>query len=59
FQMIAISIVLLNGFPFNYFDSNWVTGLHISDILVYIATAISFLSGLIYVIQNRKVFLAK
>ncbi|MCR5184577.1 MAG: CDP-diacylglycerol--glycerol-3-phosphate 3-phosphatidyltransferase, partial [Bacilli bacterium] len=46
FQMIAISIVLLNGFPFNYFDSNWVTGLHISDILVYIATAISFLSGL-------------
>ena len=41
FQMIALSIVLLNGFPFNLFDSNWIRYLHISDIFCYIATLIS------------------
>ena len=57
FEMIAISFVLLNGFPFNYFDANWPAGLHITDFLVYITTAMSFISGVIYVWQNRKVFL--
>lgn len=57
FEMIAIGAVLLNGFPFNYFDANWPTGLHIADFLVYIATAMSLISGVIYVWQNRKVFL--
>jgi len=55
FQMIAIGVVLLNGFPFNYFDSSWPVGLHISDIIVYIATLTSFVSGVIYVWQNRHV----
>lgn len=55
-QMVAISAVLLNDFPFNYFDKGWPVGLRISDILVYIATIVSVLSGVIYVIQNRKVF---
>lgn len=59
FQMVAISFVLLNGWPFSYFDANWMAGLHITDFIVYIATAISLLSGVIYVIQNRKVFLQK
>ena len=58
FEMVAISFVLLNGFPFNYFDASWPAGLHITDILVYITTLMSVVSGIIYVIQNRKVFIA-
>ena len=57
FEMVAISFVLLNGFPFNYFDANWPAGLHITDFIVYITTAMSLISGIIYVVQNRKVFL--
>ena len=57
FEMVAISFVLLNGFPFNYFDANWPAGLHITDFIVYITTAMSLISGVIYVVQNRKVFL--
>lgn len=52
FQMIALSIVLLNGFPFNLFDSNWIKYLHISDIFCYIATLISLISGVIYLTEN-------
>ncbi len=52
FQMIALSIVLLNGFPFNLFDSNWIRYLHISDIFCYIATLISLISGIIYLTEN-------
>ncbi len=51
-QMLAILVVLLNGFPFVYFDYNWPTYLHISDRLCYIATFFSVLSGVIYVKQN-------
>lgn len=56
-EMIAISFVLFNDFPFNYFDGSWPAGCKISDFLVYICTAVSVLSGIIYVVQNRKVFL--
>ena len=55
-EMVAIGAVLLNGFPFRYFDVSWPNGLHITDILVYLATAASLISGIIYVIQNRHVF---
>ena len=55
-EMIAISFVLLNGFPFNYFDASWPAGLHITDFIVYLATLVSLISGVIYVVQNRKVF---
>ena len=55
-EMIAIGAVLLNGFPFRYFDVNWPAGLHIADFLVYLATLASLVSGVIYVIQNRHVF---
>ena len=59
FQMVAISLVLLNGWPFSYFDHSWPAGLHITDFIVYIATFVSLMSGIIYVIQNRKVFSSK
>ena len=55
FQMIAIGVVLVNDFPFAFFDSKFIEGLRISDFIVYIATAISLISGIIYVLQNKKV----
>lgn len=51
-QMIAVSLVLLNGWPFIYFDANWTV--RIADIFVYLATLTSVISGIIYVWQNRK-----
>ena len=50
-EMVAISFVLLNGWPFYYFDANWPV--RICDIFVYLATAVSVISGVIYVYQNR------
>ena len=55
-EMVAIGAVLLNGFPFRYFDSSWPQGLHIVDFIVYLATIASVVSGVIYVVQNRHVF---
>ena len=55
-EMVAIGAVLLNGFPFRYFDASWPNGLHIADFLVYLATLASLVSGFIYVYQNRHVF---
>jgi len=54
FQMVAIPAVMLNGWPFSYFDASWGPW-RISLILVYLATAMSLLSGVIYVVQNRGV----
>ena len=51
-QMIALSLVLLNGFPFSFFDYNWPTYIHIVDWFSYIATFFSVLSGVIYLKQN-------
>ena len=56
-EMIAISLVLLNGFPFYYFDAEWPV--RIVDIFVYLATAVSVISGVIYVYQNRQVLVEK
>ena len=56
-EMIAISLVLLNGFPFYYFDAKWTV--RIVDIFVYLATAVSVISGVIYVYQNRQVLVEK
>ena len=55
-EMVAIGVVLLNGFPFRYFDAGWPAGLHIADFLIYLCTLASLLSGIIYVVQNRHVF---
>jgi CDP-diacylglycerol--glycerol-3-phosphate 3-phosphatidyltransferase len=54
-QMIAIVAILFNGWPFSYFDADFPNGLHIAELLVYLATAVSLLSGIIYVVQNRQV----
>lgn len=55
FQMVAIPFVFLNDWPFRLFSSDWPAGLHISMFLVYLATAMSLISGVIYVIQNANV----
>lgn len=53
FEMVAICFVLLNDFPFAFLDWGWPVGLRISDWFVYIATLMSVISGVIYVIQNK------
>ena len=59
-QMVAIGAVLLNDFPFHYMYPNYVNPyLSVTAILVYLATAVSVISGVIYVIQNKKVFASK
>ncbi len=55
-QMVAIGAVLLNDFPFHYMYPNNVNPyLTVTAFLVYAATFVSFMSGVIYVWQNRKV----
>lgn len=56
-QMIAISIVMLNGFPFSYIDAGWIKYLHISDILCYLATIASLIGGFVYLKDNKKIFI--
>lgn len=55
-QMIAIPMMLLNDWPFKYFDGNWPQVVQISSIFFYLATIMSVVSGVIYVYQNRSVF---
>ena len=55
FQMTAIPFLLLNDFPFAYIDGAMPEPLRISNILFYVATIMSLVSGIIYVVQNRKV----
>lgn len=56
-QMVAIGAVLLNDFPFHYIYPNYVSPyLSVTAFLVYGATLVSLISGIIYVIQNKKVF---
>lgn len=56
-QMVAISLVMLNGFPFSIFDSNWLTYLHLTDFVCYLATITSLIGGFIYLKDNKKVFI--
>ncbi len=59
-QMVAIGAVLLNDFPFHYMYPNLTSPyLTVTAFLVYAATFVSLLSGVIYVVQNRKAFLDK
>lgn len=55
-QMSAIVVVLLNGFPFSFFDNSWLPYIHISDWLCYIATFFSVFSGVIYMKENMHIF---
>lgn len=52
FQMVAISLVLLNDFPFSFIPWN----VNVSYILCYVAGVCSLLSMVVYIIQNREVF---
>ena len=54
-QMVAIPLVLLNGWPFTYFDSGWGY-FRIAEIFVYFATFASLFSGIFYLVQNRQIF---
>ena len=55
-QMIAIPMLLLNDWPFYHFDSSWPEALQVSNVFFYIATAMSLISGIIYIKQNKQVF---
>ena len=48
-EMVAVSLVLLNGWPFIYFDANWPV--RIADIFVYLCTFASVMSGIIYMVK--------
>ena len=50
-QMVAIPAILLNDWPFSYFDAQWGY-FRISLLIVYLATFFSLLSGVVYLIQN-------
>lgn len=51
FQMIAIPVIFLNGFPFNYLlkENTYI----ITIILASLAFLMSLISGVIYIYQNR------
>ena len=49
-EMIAVSLVLLNGWPFSYFDANWGF-FRIANIFVYLCTLASLISGIIYLVK--------
>lgn len=51
-QMCAISLILLNDWPFSLL---YGTTPYVSLVLIYLAAAVSLLSGIIYVGQNYKV----
>ena len=55
-QMVAISLVMLNGFPFSYFDADWLPYLHITDFICYLATIVSLIGGFVYLRDNKNVF---
>ena len=55
FQMIAIPMLLLNNWPFSYIDGALPEPLKISNIFFYLATIMSLVSGIIYIIQNLHV----
>lgn len=48
-EMFLIIIVLLNGFPFSFFDYNFPTLLRISDFISYLTLFFSILSLIIYI----------
>lgn len=54
-QMVTIPVVLLNGWPFSYFDQSWNPYIRIVSFMIYITTALSLISGVIYVVQNKGV----
>lgn len=53
-EMVAISLILLNGFPFSFLDKNFPSLTHISEIVCYLACFMSLFSGFIYLKDNFK-----
>ena len=58
-EMIAVSLVLLNSWPFSYFDASWPNSLKIAQIFVYLCTIASVVSGAIYMVKYGHVLLGK
>lgn len=59
-EMVAVSLVLLNGWPFSYFDTSWGNGfLTVANIAVYLCTIASVVSGAIYMAKYGHVLLGK
>ena len=57
-EMVSIGVILLNDYPFAFFDASW-GAFRISNIFVYLATIASVVSGAIYLYRGREVFLGK
>ena len=55
-QMVGLILVLINDFGLSTLIG-LPEGLYIGQIVIYLATIASVLSGIIYVIQNRNIFL--
>lgn len=51
-QMVALSFVLLNNFPFGL----WIKSFNVSVVLCYVAGFCSLLSMIVYIYQNKEVF---
>ena len=51
-QMVALSFVLLNNFPFGL----WIKSFNVSVVLCYVAGFCSILSMIVYIYQNKEVF---
>ena len=58
-EMVAVSLVLLNGWPFRLFDYSWPEGLRIADMFVYLCTLASIISGVIYLVRYGYVLKGK
>lgn len=58
-EMIAVSLVLLNSWPFSYFDGGWHNSSKIAQIFVYLCTIASVVSGAIYMVKYGHVLLGK
>jgi CDP-diacylglycerol--glycerol-3-phosphate 3-phosphatidyltransferase len=53
-QMIAVTFLFLNDWPFSFLGlPQYLT---VTDLLVYLAALLSLVSGVIYIIQNKRVF---
>ncbi len=55
-QMVGLILILVNDFSLSSLIG-LPNGLYISQIILYLATFVSILSGIIYLIQNKEVFL--
>ncbi|OZB96268.1 CDP-diacylglycerol--glycerol-3-phosphate 3-phosphatidyltransferase [Paenibacillus sp. XY044] len=51
-QVVAITVVLLNNYPFQ-----WLTSLRVDSFLMVIAVMMTVLSGYHYVVKNTKLFM--